>query len=163
MVQYQSYPRTWSAEDATSTADGKTLQTGVPIDVLVYETLPKNVNNFGSGVISANGVPYYGTIQVVLKTASGAATIGGNTTYELLAVDANEVNFVVLKKGLLSSLAGDPTTRNAMNGLPMLVPGATEYATLRFRITPDASANGKVLSIADSTVSIAATINNIVG
>lgn len=163
-VKVQSYPRTYSADDAKETANGLAIQ-GQPTDILIFETKPKNINNFGSGVISANGVPYYGTIQAIIKDEAGTV-IGGNTTYELLAVDANEVKFVILKKGLLSSLSGDPTVRNALNGLPLMQPGATEYATLRFRIKPDAATVTAEAShhydISKCTFSISMTINNIV-
>lgn len=163
--KFQSYPRTYSAADAKRTANGLAIQEQAT-DILVFETKPKNVNCFGSGVISAAGVPYYGTIQAIIKDEAGT-TIAGNTTYELLAVDANEVTYRILKKGLLSSLSGDPTVRNALNGLPMMQPGATEYATLRFRITPDAATVTAEAShhydISKCTFSISVTVNNIVG
>lgn len=165
MVKYQSYPRTYTQDNATKTSTGQPI-VAAPTDILIFETKPKNVVNFGNGAISVNGVPYYGTIQAIVKNNEGTV-IAGNTTYELLAVDANEVNYVVLKKGLLASLSETPITRNALNGLPMMQPGASEFATLRFRITPDAatatSNAGKTYDLTKCTFSISMTINNIVG
>jgi hypothetical protein len=146
------FEKTLTLDDATSTADGKTLQTGQYNDVWKYKVPAGQIVAFGKGKLSHNGVNTAGILYLDLKD-SASAQIEGKIRLTVRKPNEDEEYLIVEERTeVLRATKTDRTTAYFLEKQKIV---AKEDSWLVISIKPDASAT---FSKANSDFQIPATV-----